>query len=138
LGGFEVLRLLLDTHILIWWYSNDPALPSKYADLLNLAEQKGEIIHLSVMSLWEITKLTQKRRISANVSLDQWFEELEEDPGLRILPLSGRIILDSNRLGSDFPKDPMDQLIAATARCHELRLMTADDKIIKSGVVPIA
>jgi PIN domain nuclease of toxin-antitoxin system len=41
-------------------------------------------------------------------------------------------------LGANFPKDPVDQLIAATARCHELRLMTADERIISSGVVSIA
>lgn len=132
------MSLLLDTHIFIWWYLNDLALPAKYADLLDLAEKKGEVISLSVMSLWEVAKLARHKKIAANISLDQWFQEIEEDPGMRIIPLSGRIILDSNRLGGDFPKDPMDQLIAATARCHELRLMTVDEKIIKSGVVSIA
>jgi PIN domain nuclease of toxin-antitoxin system len=41
------------------------------------------------------------------------------------------------RLGDDFPNDPADQIIVATARCHNLTLITADERIRKWGKVRI-
>jgi len=132
------MSLLLDTHIFVWWNLNRAEMPGRYDDLLSDAEGKKGHLALSIVSFWEIAKLVQLRRFSLNISLDQWFQEIDENPMIQVLPLSSRIILESMRLGSSFPKDPMDQMIAATARCHDLRLVTVDDKIIKSGVVAIA
>lgn len=132
------MNLLIDTHILLWWYLDRPELPDRYAKLLESAKERGERIGLSVMSLWEIAKGVSLGRLNLSFSLDHWFEQLEDDPVLKVLPLERRIILESMRLGQDFPRDPSDQLIASTARCHELRLVTVDEKIVKSGVVSIA
>lgn len=132
------MKYLLDTHILIWWYEDNPKLPKKYVQLLSEAEKTNEFLGLSIFSFWEIAKLVQGGAFQTSLSLDRWFQELEEDPLLKKLPLTGTIILDSIHLGASFPKDPSDQLIAATARCHELRLMTVDERIVKSGVVAIA
>lgn len=132
------MSLLLDTHILLWWYLDRPELPERYAKLLETAEQNNEDIHVSIMTLWEIAKLVHLGKIEISFSLDQWFQELAQEDGLQILPLSPTIILESNRLGENFHRDPSDQLIAATARCHGLRLMTVDQKIIQSKVVAIA
>ena len=49
--------------------------------------------------------------------------------------VSARIALESVRLGDGFHQDPAGQIIVATARCHGLRLLTADDRIIKWGKV---
>ncbi len=132
------MKYLLDTHILLWWYLDSPQIPSRYNQILDRLEQHEEEFGISIISLWEITKLISLQRIHVNFSLDQWFAELEEDPLLKIIPLSGSIILESSRLGRQFPKDPADQIIAGTARYHELHLMTVDQKIIDSGMVAIA
>jgi PIN domain nuclease of toxin-antitoxin system len=62
----------------------------------------------------------------------------EGHPAVRILPLTGRIALESTRLGEAFPRNPADRIIAATARCHALRLMTADARIRDSKAVALA
>jgi len=82
--------------------------------------------------------LTSLGKFKASFSLDHWFQELEDDPVIEILPLTGQIILESTRLGESFHKDPADQLIVATARYHGLRLMTADERIHRSGTVLLA
>jgi len=64
-----------------------------------------------------------------------WLEEIESE--LVVLPITARIAAESVRLGDDFPKDPAGQLIAATARCHGLTLMTADERIRRWGRVPL-
>lgn len=56
---------------------------------------------------------------------------------LTVMPLTARIALESTRLGARFPSDPVDQLIAATARCHALTLLTADERLIESGAVAV-
>jgi PIN domain nuclease of toxin-antitoxin system len=132
------MRLLLDTHILIWWQLDRPELPAKYRTILENAEAEQEKFCLSVISLWEIAKLESSKRIHVLGSIDTWLEELESHSSIEILPLSSRIILESTRLGGRFHKDPADQLIAATARCHGLKLVTADERIRNSGVVAIA
>ena len=132
------MKYLLDTHILLWWFEDNPQLSKKYSLLLDQVEKTGKAIGVSIISFWEIAKAIQNGRLKLDFSPEQWFEEIEEHPLIEVFPLTSRIILDSTRLGSTFHKDPGDQLIAATARCQELRLMTADDRIIKSGVVAIA
>jgi PIN domain nuclease of toxin-antitoxin system len=132
------MKLLLDTHIFLWWCLGHPDLPEKYLNLLNQAEQTEQKVYLSVISLWEVAKLVSLNKLKINFALDPWFQELEEDPQLEILPLSGRIILESLRLGPVFPKDPADQLIASSARCYELHLLTVDERIIDSKTVAIA
>jgi PIN domain nuclease of toxin-antitoxin system len=56
---------------------------------------------------------------------------------IRVLPMTSRIAVESVRLGPDFPKDPADQIIVATARCHGLSLITADEDIRRWGKLPV-
>jgi PIN domain nuclease of toxin-antitoxin system len=46
-------------------------------------------------------------------------------------------VAESAQLAAGFHKDPADQLIVATARCHGLRLLTADERIRKWGKVAV-
>ncbi|HLG19899.1 MAG TPA: type II toxin-antitoxin system VapC family toxin [Bdellovibrionota bacterium] len=132
------MKFLLDTHVLLWWYLDVPKLPDQFKRLLDGTERAGEGIGVSIITLWEIAKLTVARKFMLSLSIDQWFRELEEDPLVHLLPLNGAIVLDSTRLGGRFPNDPADQLIAATARTYGLSLMTVDGGIRESGVVRVA
>ncbi len=129
--------LLLDTHVLLWWYLDDPQLPSDMIALLTKAEQQS-MLAISIITLWEIAKLVEVKKFHLEFALDEWFDELETDPKVWIIPLDAHIILESTRLGPAFHRDPADQLIAATARCRHLRLLTADERIRQSGVVALA
>jgi PIN domain nuclease of toxin-antitoxin system len=50
-----------------------------------------------------------------------------------VLPLTVDIAIESERLGESFPPDPADRLIVATARVHDLTLITSDRPIRKGG-----
>ena len=69
--------------------------------------------------------------------MDQLFRDVETHPQIDLYPLTPRIALESTRLGPKFHADPADQIIAATARVHGLRLVTADHRIRTSGVVAV-
>jgi PIN domain nuclease of toxin-antitoxin system len=53
-------------------------------------------------------------------------------PHLDVLPLTVDVAIESDQLGDSFPRDPADRLIAATARVHDLTLITSDRPIRKS------
>ena len=129
------MRLLLDTHVLLWWLAGEPRLTRPQTQALDRAAAAGEPCGISAISFWEIAKLIERGRLDLPRSLDQFFDEIEEHPGVRLLPLSPRISIESTRLGARFHHDPADQIITATARVHGLRLVTADEKIRASGVV---
>lgn len=131
------MNILLDTHILVWWCLDNLKLPRSYANILEQMETKKESLAISVISLWEIAKLVSLGKLIVKTPLPEWFPQLENNPSVIIIPLNPKIALDSTNLGSEFPKDPADQLIAATARHHHLPLMTVDEKIIRSKKVAV-
>jgi PIN domain nuclease of toxin-antitoxin system len=132
------MTLLLDTHIVVWWWLDDPALPGPFGRMLDDAVGSGSTVAVSAISLWEIAMLTSRGQLRVGASVDAFVDDVEGHPAVRILPLTGRIALESTRLGEAFPRDPADRIIAATARCHALRLMTADARIRDSKAVALA
>jgi PIN domain nuclease of toxin-antitoxin system len=114
---------------------DDGPLSPEQVRALESAESTGQRLGISAISLWEISKLHEKGRIRLHISVDDFLTGLETHPGLEVLPLSSRIALESTRLGPRFHQDPADQLIAATARVHGMRLATVDRRIRDSGAV---
>ena len=132
------MKYLLDTHVMIWWLTDDRKLSREHAKLLERSERSGTAVGLSAISLWEIAKLVERGRIELTQSVDESFEQLETSAFVSILPLTGRVAIESTRLGARFHADPIDQLIVATARCQGLTLLTVDQRIVESGVVAVA
>jgi PIN domain nuclease of toxin-antitoxin system len=131
------MRLLLDTHVLLWWLADDPALQRPFAQAISSALVAAERLGVSAITFWEIAKLVEVGRLRLLRSIDHLFDELVTHPHLAVLPLSARVCLESTRLGPRFHRDPADQIIAATARVHGLRLVTADRRIHDSGTVSV-
>ena len=128
-------RLLLDTHVLVWWLLDDRSLPRRHERALEEAEEEGWNLHVSAITLWEIALLADRGRVRLPVAVDPFLARLESRLGLEILPLTARIAVEGQRLGPTFPRDQADRIIAATARCHGLTLLTADEAIVKSRAV---
>jgi PIN domain nuclease of toxin-antitoxin system len=131
------MTLAFDTHTLVWWLTGDERLTAPQAAALQHAEARGDRIGLPAICFWEIAKLVERGRLELDVAADEVFEEIEEHPTIRVLELSARIALESTRLGPGFHHDPADQLIAATARVHGLKLVTSDQRIRSSRVVGV-
>jgi PIN domain nuclease of toxin-antitoxin system len=126
---------LLDTHILLWWRTEFPKLSKVQAQVLQELEEQGQPVGLSAISLREFAMMIHRRRISIDIPLEVWLDSIESHPLITILPLTTRIAAESVRLGDDFPRDPAVQIIVATARCHGLSLVTADERIRNWGKV---
>jgi PIN domain nuclease of toxin-antitoxin system len=68
--------------------------------------------------------------------MDELFHELDTNPAFRIIPLTTEVAHEVAAMG-DALRDPGDRVIVATARVHRLRLLTADQRIIESALVPV-
>jgi PIN domain nuclease of toxin-antitoxin system len=128
---------LLDTHVFLWWVVESSRLSETQNRLLDRAQEDGEAIALSAISLWELAMLAQRGRIEPPKVMDLWLGEIESDPRMVVLPLTGRIAAEAVGMGPEVSNDPADRIIIATARCHGLPLLTADRRIREAGVVAV-
>jgi len=120
--------IILDTHIWIWWVHQPDLLTE--IQIETIAAQESEIIGVSAISCWEIAKLVEYQRLALPCSLEEWFEEALNYPGIELISLSPKIAIESTRLPGNFHKDPADQIIVATARIYNCPLVTLDKKIL--------
>jgi PIN domain nuclease of toxin-antitoxin system len=132
-----MLSHLLDTHILVWWRTAPERLSAAQNRALLELEKRGQPAGISAITLWELAMMVARGRQEINVPLDYWLEEIENHPMLEVLPISATVAAESVRLTDGFHKDPADQIIVATARCHSLHLLTADERIRSWGKVAL-
>ena len=124
--------IILDTHIWIWWVNESPRLTEKQKKIINENQSSG--LGISIISCWEVAKLVEKKRLVLSIPVEEWLEQASTYPGAKVLELSIPILVESTQL-KGFHNDPADQIIVATARVNNSKLLTADRKILKySGV----
>ena len=122
--------LLLDTHVWIWIINDEPK--ARRARALELVEKAAtsQSLRLSWVSIWEVGMLEAHGRIILPVPLREWVLKGLEAPGLRLADLDPDILIESTRLPGGFQCDPMDNILIATARRLDARIVTADRKIL--------
>ena len=128
--------MLIDTHIWVWWANNDKQLTSDHLSAITTATATG--IEVSIISCWEVAKLVENNKIILTIPVIDWLNRALSLPGVRLLPLTPDIVVDSTQLPGTFHKDPADQIIVATSRITGLPLLTMDLKILAYPHVPLA
>ena len=119
------MRLLLDTHALLWWQQGDRRLSAP----ARRAIESADSVLVSAATLWEIVIKTQLGKLEA--PLDAVFD-IEAD-GFHELPIRGVHARALDKLPPHH-KDPFDRMIAAQAQVEELTVVTSDDVFKKYGV----
>ena len=120
---------------MVRWLFEPRRLTREQARTLERAVRRAEPLALSAISLVEIAVLYADGRLRLKVALDEFFKELETSPVFRILPLTCQVASEVAPLAS--LRDPADRAIVATARVERLRLVTSDQRIIASKLVPV-
>lgn len=128
-------RLLLDTHVLIQWLIDSRRLSREQAKALEGAVKRGEPVAFSAITLLEIAVLESRGKLAFKTGLNNFFDDVQGDPVFRLIPLSYEVALEAAAVAA--LKDPADRTIVATARVHGLRLLTSDQRIIDSKLVPV-
>jgi PIN domain nuclease of toxin-antitoxin system len=110
------MRILLDTHIAIWWLAGDGRLHQAGREIIEAAD----VAYLSSVSVWEIVVKQGRGRLDLPAGfVDALLEDFDE------LPLRSDHALEGRSLPR-FHGDPFDRMLVAQARVEGLRLMTAD------------
>lgn len=128
-------RLVLDTHILLRMLFEPRRLSREQIRLIQQAQARGQTLGISALTLVEIALLVSDGRFKLNTTLAEFLEDLEANPDIEILPVTCDVALEIARLR--VLRDPFDRAIAATAGAHDLTLVTSDQRIIDSGLVPV-
>jgi len=118
--------LNLDTHILL--FALEGSLTKREHELLSRRPWG-----VSAIVLWEIAKLHQRGRIAVGLDSPPLLRALDR---LHVWPLTTEVC--RAMLTLDFSSDPADELIAATSIVYAAPLVTRDDKIRRSKLVPFA
>jgi PIN domain nuclease of toxin-antitoxin system len=122
--------LLVDTHAWIWNVEGERRLGSGSRRLLARAESKGAL-WLSAISLFEIAALHTAGRLSFTRPVEQWIREALDHTGAKVADLSPAVAVDAGLIPRDALADPVDRVVAATARQMGATLMTADTRLLE-------
>ena len=123
------LPLLLDTHCWLWIQSGGGEFSRSVVAEIEDAGQRG-ILLISAMSVWELSMLATKGRVTLRMPLLEWVREALKTPGLSLVPLSPEIAVESTQLPGRFHGDPADRIIVASARYTGATLLTRDRGIL--------
>jgi PIN domain nuclease of toxin-antitoxin system len=130
MGRIEVI--LLDTHVLVWAVGDTKRLSRAAAAEIRRARQGGGLA-VSAITLWELGLLMNRGRIQAPGTVESSIRQLLEDVTVR--PITPEIAALAAQFPDDFPRDPADRLIGATARAEGLTLITRDENIRRSPLL---
>ena len=124
--------ILLDTHVLVWM-SLDPNRLSKEASAAIQGARSRSGICISDITLWEIALLARHGRIEIIGTIDSFVHEISAP--VVIKPITAAIASMAVQFPEEYPKDPADRLIGATARVEMLPLVTADEQLRRSPLL---
>jgi PIN domain nuclease of toxin-antitoxin system len=113
------MRVLLDTHVLLWWLAEDRRLGSRAAQAV-----ANESVSVSAVSGYEIAFKQNLGKLEAPDDLDERVIAY----GFRALAVTLRHALAAAGLPIH-NRDPFDRLLVAQARCEGLTLVTADRRL---------
>lgn len=120
------MKLLLDTHILLWSLLEPEKLGINTAEIL---EDIDNELWLSPISLWEIIVLAEKGRIELSNEPRIWLKNVLERIPFREATLNFHIAMESRYITLSH-QDPADRFLAATAKTCNLILVTADQNLL--------
>ena len=127
--------ILLDTHVLAWAVEDPKNLSRGAASAIRHARRGGGLA-ISAISLWELSWQVSRGRIQAYGTVEATVRKMIE--GVTVLPITPEIAALAAQFPSDYPNDPSDRIIGATARVEGMTLVTRDERIRKSSLIRTA
>jgi PIN domain nuclease of toxin-antitoxin system len=120
--------ILLDTHVVLW-LAFEPEKVSRVAHKrIKEARSSNEGVAVSGITLLELATAATKGRFRVAMALNEFLDQIEST--FLVLPITGRGCARTVALPAEFPGDPADRIIAATALVEDYTLLTADRDIL--------
>lgn len=118
------MRILIDTHVFIWWTSDSQKLSLTVYNLLT--NPKTQVI-LSVVSIWEMQIKLSLGKLELKTALPELVEDEVKQNRIELLPLDLSHIYALSNL-PNYHRDPFDRLLIAQAKSEELVIISIDEK----------
>ena len=119
------MRLLLDTHIFLWYISGDKKLADKAKDTIS---DPANEVYLSVVSLWEALIKYRLGRLPLPKAPEAYLPEQRERHKISSMPLDEASVKQLGQL-PPLHRDPFDRMLVCQAMEHNLTLVTVDPAI---------
>jgi PIN domain nuclease of toxin-antitoxin system len=119
------VRLLIDTHVLLWWLDNDPRLSARSRTLIGAGENA---VVVSVVSIWEIAIKAGLGQLEVPPDLRSYLQGQIARNRFVLLP----VLLAHAVAVRDLPphhRDPFDRMLIAQSRTERLSLLSRDTRM---------
>ena len=124
------MRALLDTHALLWWLADDPALSRTARKVI--AETKNTLL-VSAASAWEIAIKVRLGKLPTAVDLTADFSSQIEREGFHLLAISAEHGIRAGLLPGPH-KDPFDRMLIAQTQAENIPIITNETVFETYGV----
>jgi PIN domain nuclease of toxin-antitoxin system len=123
------MSLLLDTHVVLWWLTDDPTLADEIKERLDHEPD----VYVSPATIWEAAIKQSIGKVDKPADLAEHIR----DSGFRHLNITAEHAIVAGRLPL-IHRDPFDRMLIAQARVEHLTLVTRDAEILKYDVETLA
>ena len=117
--------MVLDTHAWLFWRGD----PTRLGRGARAAIESADEVGVSAISAWEVSTLVRRGRIALDREPGEWTRLALAGAATVELPVTGAIAAAAGSLDDDFPGDPADRIIYATALAASAPLITRDRAI---------
>jgi PIN domain nuclease of toxin-antitoxin system len=124
------MNLLLDTHTLLWFLTNDSSLSARARRAI---EDAGNVTHVSAASLWEVAIKCALGKLKLPAPYAEVFPRQLETNGFTLLPIAPTHCAALLTLPF-YHRDPFDRLLLAQTRVEGLTLATDDGQFAPYGI----
>ncbi len=120
---------LADTHAIIWYVEDNPRLSRRARTALDRLRDGSAIVHLSIISFFEMDYLIARKKISEKIPHILWRAVQPTESALRLAEVTAGVYQAFLKIPSHAVPELPDRIIVATALAHHAPLITADRKI---------
>ena len=123
-------RFIFDTCFMLFMSQPGAMISAAAQDALELEDG---VFHVSAISAWEIGMLVAKGRLNLTRPPIDWFDSFLIDREARVLEVTPSILVAASFLPAPMHNDPADRILVATAREHDLTIITRDRAVLAYG-----
>lgn len=119
------MRLLVDTHAMLWWLRDDSRLSRTARGILG---DGSNALVWSIASSWEIAVKLRVGKLQLDRPIHRLFADIVNDQGVEVLPIGHEHCSGVSGLPLHH-RDPFDRMLVAQARHERVAILTTDPKL---------
>ncbi len=124
------MKLLLDTHVFLWWVSDAPDLSESARTAIS---DSGNTCYLSLASCWELSIKSSIGKLKLKKPVERFISEQMQQNGFLLLNIELRHVAKVESLELHH-RDPFDRLLVTQAKAERMTLVTADAVLSDYGI----